>query len=75
MYTSFETASSILEDLPKMTRIVNGFEGVLNSTNIASKYVSWEQWCKIDEAEVKQGLGNKPREKLGSIREMIEFRK
>jgi hypothetical protein len=71
MYTSFETANSILQDL-KMNQ-KDGFKGVLNSSNIDSKYVSWDQWCEIDQMEIGKGLGKKPREKFGTVREMIEF--
>lgn len=80
MYDAFETADTILSDIsegkPMLQAIrshgANSINALLGSRGI--RPISYCDWKKIDKAEINAGaLKGKPREKIGTVEEMIDL--
>lgn len=77
MSSSFATADLICQDLKKKVSCSSkaGYEmleKLLKDRNIQT--VSWEQWKKIDQFEVSEGIKiGKPREKIIDIKKMLDI--
>jgi adrenodoxin-NADP+ reductase len=70
MYSAFETADSILDDVPKLAGVnLKGLDALPES--IWLKRTTWNDWLKIDQVERERG-GLKPREKITSVDEMLK---
>ena len=71
---SVETIASLIEDMPKIdscnTPSTEPIKKLLQNRNI--NVISFEDWQKIDSAEIERGNKvGKPREKFTKIEEMI----
>lgn len=75
MREAFEVAETMAEDFytGKVDRSVKpGFDGICNKIKNSTRIVTWEDWKKIDQAEVERGqLIGKSRSKFTSIDEML----
>jgi adrenodoxin-NADP+ reductase len=75
MQDAYETADTIIEDI-KLDRLVptvvpEPTESLLPKDHVT---VSFEQWCKIDKEETKDGVAvGKPREKITSLNVMLDI--
>ncbi|KAF1811784.1 putative NADPH-adrenodoxin reductase Arh1 [Eremomyces bilateralis CBS 781.70] len=81
MQDAFATADSIVEDWnqglledPSPNGARTGWEAVREAAEKAAcRPVSWSEWRKIDQVEKERGQkSGKPREKLTSVKEMLE---
>ncbi|XP_028164448.1 NADPH:adrenodoxin oxidoreductase, mitochondrial [Ostrinia furnacalis] len=76
MGNAFHVAKLICEDLKSSNGLVNkgGFEEIKKALPSNNEIVNWNGWEKINKHEVQQGeLKGKPREKLCSVKEMLEI--
>lgn len=75
MREAFEVAESIIEDFYSNKLNIDlkpGFEGVKDKISKSTRIVNWEDWQKIDQAEINNGqLLGKSRNKFKTIEEML----
>lgn len=77
MNNAFAVANTICQDIKAghvdMEKVTNEIETYLNDS---TEIVSWEDWKKIDEEEIRRGQsGGKPREKILYVDEMLKVAK